>query len=124
MDDRARVTKRGSTPITWVPRAVEFMHEHAHECLCLDDIAKAACVSPRTLEVSFRRVHQQTPLAFLRMLRLDRVREALQTAASGFQPVSIIELALQHGFSHMGRFSAYYRERFGCPPSVTLRGGR
>jgi AraC-like DNA-binding protein len=123
-DNNSALAGLPATQARCVKRAVEFMHEHAHECLCLDDIAKAACVSPRTLEVSFRRVHQQTPLGFLRMLRLDRVRDALQASASSYQPTSIIELALQHGFSHMGRFSAYYRERFGCPPSVTLRGGR
>lgn len=109
-----------ATQARCVRRACEYMHDHAYESLCLDDIARAACVSHRTLEVSFRRVHQQTPLAYLRKLRLDRVRQALQTAARQYTPVSVTELALQHGFVHMGRFAAYYKQRFGCAPSKTL----
>jgi AraC-like DNA-binding protein len=106
-----------------VRRACEFMHGHVKEALCLEDIARAACVSARTLEVSFRRVHQLTPLAYLRTVRLDRVRQALQVAAREGRHVSVTELALQHGFAHMGRFAAYYKQRFGCAPSTTLRGG-
>lgn len=113
-----------ATQARCVRRACEYMHDHACESLCLDDIARVACVSPRTLEVSFRRVHQQTPLAYLRTLRLDRVRQALQVAARQCLPVSVTELALQHGFTHMGRFAAYYKRRFGCAPSATLWGGR
>lgn len=111
-----------ATQARCVRRACEYMHGHAYEGICLDDIARAACVSPRTLEVSFRRAHQQTPLAYLRTLRLDRVRQELQAAARQCQPVSVTELALQHGFAHMGRFAAYYKQRFGCAPSATLRG--
>ncbi|MFO1192681.1 MAG: helix-turn-helix domain-containing protein [Rhodoferax sp.] len=32
------------------------------------------------------------------------------------------DIALQHGFIHMGRFAAYYKQRFGCSPSASLRG--
>lgn len=110
-----------STQARCVNRACEYMHGHAHEALRLEEIARAACVSPRTLEVSFRRMHQQTPLTYLRTLRLDRVRQALQEAASQCLPVSVTGLALQHGFAHMGRFAAYYKQRFGCAPSATLR---
>ncbi len=111
-----------ATQARCVRRACEYMNDHAYESLRLDDIARAACVSPRTLEVSFRRVHQQTPLEYLRTLRLDRVRQALQAAACQCQSVSVTELALQNGFAHMGRFAAYYKQRFGCAPSATLRG--
>ncbi len=111
-----------STQARCVSRACEYMQAHAHQALSLEEVARAACVSPRTLEVSFRRVHQQTPLTYLRTLRLDRVRQALQEAARQCLPVSVTELALQHGFCHMGRFAAYYKQRFGCAPSATLRG--
>ena len=112
-----------STQARCVSRACEYMDGHAHEALCLEEIARVACVSPRTLEVSFRRIHQQTPLTYLRTLRLDRVRQALQESALQCQPASVTGLALQHGFVHMGRFAAYYKQRFGCAPSATLRGG-
>lgn len=35
--------------------------------------------------------------------------------------LSVTDVALEHGFVHMGRFAAQYRQRFGCTPSRTLR---
>jgi AraC-like DNA-binding protein len=103
-------------------RALEYIQAHAHESLTLDRIAAAACVSPRTLEAAFRRRYDQSPLAYARGIRLERVRSALQAAAAEGRQSSVTDIALQHGFVHMGRFSAYYRGRFGCAPSETLRG--
>jgi AraC-like DNA-binding protein len=121
-DSNALLAAPANTPTRCVRRAVEYLHAHAHEGVCLDDIAKAACVSPRTLEASFQREHQQSPLAYLRALRLDRVHQSLQSAARARHEVSVTELALQNGFSHMGRLAAYYKQRYGCLPSATLRG--
>ena len=102
-------------------RALDYIWAHAHESLTLDRIAAAACVSPRTLEAAFRRRYEQSPLAYARGIRLERVHAALQAAAAEGRPASVTDIALQHGFVHMGRFSAYYKQRFGCAPSATLR---
>ena len=104
-------------------RALDYIHGHAHECMVLADIASAACMSPRTLEAAFRRHYDATPLAYARRVRLERVREALRIAAAAGEAASVTDIALQHGFVHMGRFAAYYRQRYGCAPSATLRGG-
>ena len=103
-------------------RALDYIQAHAHESLTLERIAAAACVSPRALEAAFRRRYDQSPLAYARGIRLERVRAALQAAAAEARPASVTDIALQHGFVHMGRFSAYYKQRFGCAPSATLRG--
>lgn len=103
-------------------RALDYIHAHPQDSLALADIAAAACVSPRTLEAAFRRRYDQSPLAYARGVRLDRVHEALRAAVADGRPASVTDLALQHGFVHMGRFAAYYKQRFGCPPSATLRG--
>lgn len=102
-------------------RALDYIEAHAHESLTLSGIAAAACVSPRTLEAAFRRRYDQSPLVFARGVRLERVRAALRSAATDGRPASVTDIALQHGFVHMGRFSAYYKQRFGCAPSATLR---
>lgn len=103
-------------------RALDYIHAHAHESLTLDAIANAACVSPRSLEAGFRRRYDESPLAYARGVRLERAREALRNAAASEQNASVTDIALQHGFIHLGRFSAYYKQRFGCSPSATLRG--
>jgi len=102
-------------------RALDHIQAHAHEGLTLAKIAAAACMSPRALEAAFRRRHDTSPLAYARSVRLERVREALQNAAREGTPASVTDIALQHGFIHMGRFAAYYRQRFGCTPSASLR---
>lgn len=103
-------------------RAVDHIHAHAREGLTLGAIAAAACMSPRALEAAFRRRYDSTPLAYARGVRLEHVREALQQAARAGDCASVTDIALQHGFIHMGRFAAYYKQRFGCSPSASLRG--
>lgn len=103
-------------------RAVDHIHAHAREGLTLGAIAQAACMSPRALEAAFRRRYDSTPLAYARGVRLEHVREALQLAARAGHCASVTDIALQHGFIHMGRFAAYYKQRFGCSPSASLRG--
>ena len=103
-------------------RAIDHIHAHAQESLTLADIATAACMSPRALEAAFRRRYNDSPLAYVRSVRLERVHETLQRAAHAKEAASVTDIALQHGFVHMGRFAAYYKQRFGCSPSASLRG--
>src|SRR4029078_5881038 len=75
----------------------------------------------RTLHKRFRRFLSCTPMEFLRDLRLDRVRQDLLEASPG---ANITEVAMRWGLTHLGRFAARYRERYGESPSATLRRGR
>ena len=101
-----------------VQRAQEFIHAQAEQTITIADIAQAACVSVRALEEGFRRHLGSTPSVYLRQLRLDQVHQCLSQGAT---PVhSVLEVAHQYGFFHLGRFSAYYKQRFGQTPSATL----
>ena len=102
-------------------RAVDHIHAHVQTSLSLASIAAAACMSPRALESAFRRRYESSPLAYARCVRLDQVHIALQRAAKDCTCATVTDLAMQHGFFHMGRFAACYLQRFGCSPSVTLR---
>lgn len=103
-------------------KAIDYIHAHASDRLTVVDIASAACVSPRTLEVAFRRRYGQSPLGFLRGVQLDRVHQALQAARLAQRPVQVTDIAMANGFTHMGRFACYYKQRFGISPTLTLRG--
>lgn len=105
-----------------VKRAESFIQANADKPLCLDDIARAAAVPARTLRNSFRRFRGTTPMSYLRTLRLDRVRQRLLNGDSA--STSITEVALEEGFTHLGRFSQEYASRFGERPSQTLRMAR
>lgn len=83
----------------------------------ISEMAAHLGVGVRTLEIAFQEWCGMTPSAYLRELRLKRVREFLQKAGEGD---SVTDIALANGFFHLGRFARYYRERFGESPSATL----
>lgn len=82
------------------------------------DICVALGVSERTLRYAFQEYVGLSPLVYLRACRLNRVRAAL--TASEPQEVTVTQIAMRHGFVHLGRFSGDYRRMFGVTPSETL----
>ncbi len=116
----SKLSSQGDT--NRLQRAVDHIHAHVHQALSLTTIAAAACMSPRALEAAFHRRFDLSPLAYARAIRLEAVHQVLQMAARDGHPTLLSDVALRHGFIHMGRFAAYYKQHFGCSPSVTLRG--
>jgi transcriptional regulator GlxA family with amidase domain len=104
-------------------RVVQFAEDyalsHTAEPLYVTDLCEAAGVSERTLQYAFRQVMGMTPVAYLRRLRLHRVRHALRTATQA--STTVTTEALRWGFWHFGDFSRAYRSCFGELPSDTLR---
>ena len=101
-------------------RAKDYIHAHLDRPLSLAEIARQACVSPRTLELVFKRHGEASPLAYARRQRLQAAHAALRAVAREGRSANVTDVALAHGFVHMGRFSAQYRAQFGCLPSQTL----
>ena len=99
--------------------AVEYLHAHAHEPIGVAEMAQAADLSVRGLQVALHKALDVTPTALLRQIRLDRVHADLAVATP--ETATVGGVARRWGFSHLGRFSASYRERFGEHPSTTLR---
>ena len=99
--------------------AVEYIHEHITEPLRVADIAAAAGLSVRSIQEGFQRSLGQTPLAYVRHVRLNRVRLDLLQADP--RTVMVSTIARRWGFDHLGRFSAAYQDAFGEYPSTSLR---
>ncbi len=99
--------------------AVDFIRANAHLPISIIEIAQAAGLSARGVQDAFRRTMRTTPLAYLRAVRLERVREELLGAAG--DGATVAEIARRWGFAHLGRFAGLYAERFGEAPSATLR---
>lgn len=59
------------------------------------------------------------PQGYLQLVRLHQLREHLLTTTPA--ETSITELAVELGFTHMGRLSAAYIKHFGEHPSKTLQ---
>jgi AraC-like DNA-binding protein len=100
-----------------VKRAKDYIHERGHEALTLADIASALDVPERTLRDGFRHFLGTSPMRYLRTIRLERTRHALLNAPDGMH---VSDIALDNGFSHLGRFSLEYKAYFGESPSETL----
>lgn len=109
-----------STPVV-VRRATSFCEANPHLDVGVTDIARACHVSVRTLQVAFRRHLDITPMAYLRRVRLDRVRSDLLRSDPALATVSSV--AARWGFADASRFSAHYRAVYGEYPSDTLRRG-
>jgi AraC-like DNA-binding protein len=97
-------------------RAEAFMRARLREPIGIPDIARAAGVSIRGLQLAYQRHGDISPIIRLRQLRMEAARSALERA----EPVSVAAVARQFGYSNAGRFAAHYRNHFGEPPSATL----
>ncbi|MGD9861949.1 MAG: AraC family transcriptional regulator [Pseudodonghicola sp.] len=98
--------------------AEEYIEASLDRPLTLEEIARAAGTTARSLQMAFRQFRGTTPLNFLRDRRLERAHRALMTPRPG---TTVTDVATDWGFTHLGRFSQMYRARFGCSPSETLR---
>jgi AraC-like DNA-binding protein len=100
-----------------IDRLLAFVMGHLGAPITLEDMARAADLSPRALHLLCQRHLAATPMSVVRDMRLDAVRRQLRDVPE--RPIT--EIALDHGFGHLGRFAAYYRERFGELPMQTQR---
>lgn len=102
-----------------VRRAAEFIDANAWRDISIKEIADAAGVTTRAVQLSFRRHLDTTPTAYLRGVRLEYVHDAL--VATDPDRTTVSEVAGRWGFCNFGRFAAQYRSRFGELPGQTLR---
>ena len=101
-----------------VRRATAFIDENVTQAITVPEIAAAACVTVRALQLAFRRELNSTPTAYLRTVRLTRAHREL--VAADLSQETVTAVAYRWGFSSASRFSAYYRETYGVSPKQTL----
>ncbi|WP_296738504.1 AraC family transcriptional regulator [Mesorhizobium sp.] len=103
-----------------IRRAEAYIRAHVEEPIALHEVAEAAGCSVRSLQLGFRRFREATPLAAIRLARLEAVRDALR---SGNIAGTVTDLALRFGFTNPGRFAHDYKAAFGEAPRDALRRG-
>jgi len=101
-----------------VIRACAYVDANLRTPIALLDLCIAAGVSTRALEYGFRDFYGMGPMAYVRNLRLCRVRHDLQDPDGS--ELSVSGAARRWSFTHMGQFSHDYRALFGEMPSMTL----
>jgi AraC family ethanolamine operon transcriptional activator len=84
------------------------------------ELCQALALSRRTLHRAFADMLGMGPRTYLRLRALSAARKALVGGREA--GASVTQVALDHGFWELGRFSVTYRAMFGESPSQTLRG--
>ncbi|WP_217177670.1 AraC family transcriptional regulator [Streptomyces sp. AC495_CC817] len=100
-----------------VRQAMAYVDANLRLPLGVVDIADHVRVSPRALQLAFKKETGMSPLRWVRMHRLAHARAAL--SAPGARNLRITDVAADAGFFHMGDFSRRYVEQYGETPSVT-----
>lgn len=100
-------------------RRIDQLIDEDSECLIgPQELCEGAGLSLRTIESIIRRRMGMTAHSYLRRRRLSRVRQMLLAPD---EMMTVTSIAMDHGFTHLGRFSAFYRQMYGELPSETLR---
>jgi AraC-like DNA-binding protein len=97
---------------------LQYIEAHADEDLSPEILARIAGVSVRSLHAAFHEQRGESPMGYVRRIRLGRVRADL--VRSDPTKVRVTDVAMRWGFTHPSRFADQYREQFGELPSVTL----
>jgi AraC-like DNA-binding protein len=99
--------------------AMDIIESGPHLPLTTSTLASQCHVSVRTLQEGFRRHLGMSPMAYLRVVRLQRAHRDLRSADADHSTVACI--AHRWGFTHLGRFAAAHKEMFGETPQHVLR---
>jgi AraC-like DNA-binding protein len=104
----------------------DYVLRHAEDYICAnlqtaitrDKLANVTGVSIRSLSRKFEIEHGIGPMAFIRQRRLDACYAQLRFSKPGDKTVT--DVALSHGFNHIGKFAIAYKNVFGESPSSSL----
>ena len=108
----------GSAAVTFEAIA-DYIERNLKQDICIEELARQANISLRSLYGVFERNAQATPKHYIRQKKLERVNACLSDPSCNVRNVT--ELAMDYGFLHLGRFSESYRNQFGELPSDTLK---
>ena len=100
-------------------RVEAYLEAHLSEPVYLADLCAATGASERTLQQVFRESYGVSPLQYLKLRRLNLVRQCLRDVTS--EHTRVTDVALDCGFWELGRFAVDYKAVFGESPSHTLQ---
>jgi AraC-like DNA-binding protein len=112
-------SKRGIQHAKVIARFEDFLAAKRYEPVYLAEICAAIGVSERTLRSCCQEYLGMGPIHYLWLRRMHLARRALVGADAALETVT--DIATEHGFWELGRFSVEYRTLFGESPSATLK---
>ena len=110
--DRVEYEKR-------VNRVIDHILRHLAEGLSLSSLAGVAAFSPFHFHRVFKATTGETLSGFIQRLRIERAAIAL----TAHRDQSVLEVALDHGFSSAATFARAFRAHFGMSATAWRGGG-
>jgi AraC family transcriptional regulator len=117
---RTSAKTRPSTARSYVERvnlAIDYVMTHLEHPLRLDDVSRAAMLSPFHFHRVFQVLVGATIADFVKRLRLEKALSMMAFSIRSRRP-SLTTIALACGFSSSSDFSRCFKQRFGVAPSV------
>jgi chromate reductase len=114
--DQARAKPISPLPQAILRRIKEYMEEHLHDKLSLNDLARKTPYSCAHFLRMFRAATGKTPHQYLTERRIEQAKRILQE-----EETSLIDTAARCGFSNQSHMTRVFREQVGVPPSAFRR---
>jgi len=118
-EDSQALEKKAALPANYaLKHAEDHICANLEAAITRDDLADIAGVSIRSLSRAFEKKYGIGPMAFVLQRRLDSCYSRLR----GSEPdtTTVTDVAMSHGFSHVGKFAIAYKKAFGESPSASL----
>jgi len=100
------------TPYATVARALDRIHSDYREALSVEELARASAMSVSAFHRTFKRVTGDSPLQYLKKIRLDKAKGLLVQ-----QGMRVNTVAYEVGYESPSQFSREFRRYFHVPPS-------
>ena len=102
-----------------IVKAIELMHHHGAETLCIEDIARQVGITRRGLTRLFERHLGASPSAYRRTIRLKSARWMVVNTNR-----AIAQIASDCGFTDGSHLVVWFKRSFGTTPGRMRRTGR
>lgn len=112
------LTQAPQTDISF-ERVVQYIEDNIKRDISAEELAQYARMSLRSLYSLFEKNAQTTPKNFVRQKKLEQVYATLMNPAC--EVANVTAVALDYGFTHLGRFSEFYKTAFGVLPSESFK---
>ncbi len=91
--------------------AIEYIREHLHERISIDELCKKACMSRQHFFRSFKQELGITPIEFINQERIKLAKKYL-----AYPHLSVSEVCYQVGFSSVAYFDSVFKHYVGKSP--------
>lgn len=110
------VSEVGSSKQLMMEKLRDYIDQNIKCNLSVKSLTEVCHMSERSLYYLFRESESTTPLSYIQQRKIASVYSDIRGGEPGR---SITQIAMEYGFTNLGRFSQLYRKQVGELPSVT-----